>query len=293
MIRSMTAFGGTEARTENGNITVEIRSLNHRYRDISFRMPRYLTSVEGRMKRLISDRVSRGLLEVSINIKHDKVPHTELRLNLSLCNSYYLLVKEIKETLKIEGPISLDTILAREGVIVSEDCEIDPDQFTGDLLICLEKALDHLCEMKEKEGDTLCRDLLGRLGKIEKELDKIRAKADALCLAYHDQLKERIMKLAENVTEPDPNRLIQEAAFLAAKSDITEELVRLASHLTQFRSTIESDDPSGRSLNFLLQEMHREANTLASKIGDAGMSHIVVRIKSELEKIREQVQNVE
>lgn len=293
MIKSMTAFGRSETKGDNRRFAVEIRSLNHRYRDIVVRLPRYLIALEDRIKKLIAARISRGLIEVTVNIKEDKHSDVNLQLNLSRAESYYLLLKELKDALKIKEPISLDTILACEGVISAENVEIDPDQFWGGLSPCIAEALDAVEAMKETEGEALYKDLLKRLGMIEKNLHKIKEKASSLSLIYYNRLKERIVKLTENVVEADPNRLAQEAAFLADRSDVTEELVRLSSHVQQFHSIIESEGPSGRPLNFLLQEMHREANTISSKINDVELSHVVVAIKSELEKMREQVQNVE
>ncbi len=293
MIKSMTAFGRSEGKIDNRTFTVEIRSLNHRYRDIAVRLPRYLIALEDRIKKLIATRVFRGLIEVTVAVKHDKESIVGLRLNLPLAESYYLLLKKLKEALKIEGPVSLDMILGCEGIISAEDIEKDADQFWDGLSLSIGEALDAVEEMKRAEGDALCEDLLKRLGGIEEKINKISEKASSLSLMYYDRLKERVVKLAENVVEVDPNRLAQEAAFLADRSDVSEEIVRFSSHVRQFRSIIDSEEPSGRTLNFLLQEMNREVNTIGSKIGDAESSRVVVGIKSELEKIREQVQNVE
>lgn len=293
MIKSMTAFGRSKTKLDNRAITVEIRSLNHRYRDIVVRLPRYLIALENRTKKLIEARVFRGSIELTVDIKHDKESNIDLRLNVPLAESYYFVLKKLKEALKIEEPISLDTILAYEGIISAEDVEIDPDQFWDGLSLCIGEALDTVEEMKRTEGIALCKDLLKRISGIEERLNKIREMSSSLSLMYYNRLKERVVKLTEDMVEVDPNRLAQEAAFLADKSDISEEIVRLSSHLQQFRSIIDSEEPSGRPLNFLLQEMNRESNTIGSKIGDVELSQVVVGIKSELEKIREQVQNVE
>lgn len=293
MIKSMTAFGSSEAKIGDRMATVEIRSLNHRYRDIVVRLPRYLIDLENRIKELIASRVFRGLIEVTVTVRANSGSNVDLQLNLPLAESYYLLVKKLKEALDIEKPISLDTILACEGVLTAEDIAIDTDAFWDGLSLAVREAFDAMEVMQRAEGDALCEDLLKRLNKIEGKLNKIKEKASFVSSRYYDRLKERIVQLTENMVEVDPNRLAQEAAFLAERSDVTEELVRLSSHLRQFHAIIDSEEPSGRPLNFLLQEMNREANTVSSKIGNAELTHVVIEIKSELEKIREQVQNVE
>ena len=293
MIKSMTAFGSSETKIENQMVTVEVRSLNHRYREIVVRLPRYLMAMEDRIKQLIGPRFFRGMIEVTVTVKPDKEANAGLQLNLPLAESYHLLVKKLQGALKIEEPISLDMILACEGVITAEDVATDIDTFWDGLCDAIREAFDAVEAMKKAEGDALCADLLKRLDKIEGSINQVREKATSLSLRYYDRLKERIAKFTENMVEIDPNRLAQEAAFLAERSDVTEELVRLSSHVRQFHTIIDSEEPAGRPLIFLLQEMNREANTIGSKIGDAGLAHVVIEIKSELEKIREQVQNVE
>ena len=293
MIKSMTAFGSSETKIENQTVTVEIRSLNHRYREIIVRLPRYLMALEDRIKQLIGTRVFRGMIEVTVIVKPDKEANVGLHLNLPLAESYHRLVKKLQGALKIEEPVSLDMILACEGVITAEDVTTDIDTFWDGLCEAIREAFDAVEAMKRAEGDALCTDLLKRLDKIEGRINQVREKAASLSLRYYDRLKERIAKFTENVVEMDSNRLAQEVAFLAERSDVTEEFVRLSSHLRQFHAIIDSEEPAGRPLNFLLQEMNREANTISSKIGDAESAHVVIEIKSELEKIREQVQNVE
>jgi uncharacterized protein (TIGR00255 family) len=200
---------------------------------------------------------------------------------------------ELNETLQIEEKVGLQTLMGMQGIIMVTELEEDLEETWSLLSSCILEALESMEAMRISEGMAIYQDLRKRLQSVEEDLSRIKGFATSILSQYHSRLKERIATLTQGTVEVDPNRLAQEAAFLADKSDITEEIVRAESHLKQFRSMIESEGATGRALDFLLQELNREVNTIGSKGGDAQLSQIVVGLRSELEKLREQVQNIE
>jgi uncharacterized protein (TIGR00255 family) len=293
MIKSMTAFGRAEKTVEGRRFTVEIRSLNSRYGEVIVRMPPQFLPLEDQIKKLIATKISRGRVEVMIKVKNGSQVVTDIHVNLSLAKKYYRALCELNETLQIEEKVGLQTLLGMEGIITPTESEEDLETTWSFLSSCVVEALESVGAMRISEGMAIYRDFQKRLQSVEEGLSRIKGLAPVVLSQYHSRLKERIAMLTEGKVELDPNRLAQEAAFLADKSDITEEIVRAESHLKQFRSMIESEGPAGRALDFLLQELVREVNTIGSKGGDAQLPQIVVGLKSELEKLREQVQNVE
>ena len=293
MIKSMTAFGRAEKTGEGSSYTVEMRCVNRRYCEISVRMPHQLAPLEERIKRQVATKVSRGRVDVVVKAKDgsEKVPKIEV--NLSLAKAYYKALSELNETLETRETVGLQTLLGLEGIITAVEPEVDLEKTWAALSSCIDEVLEGVDIMRTSEGHAIYHDFEKRLQSIEDGLSRIKALAPSVLSEYHSRLKERVAVLTEGNVELDPNRLAQEVAFLADKSDITEEIVRAESHLNQFRTIMESEGPVGRALDFLLQELNREVNTIGSKAGDAELSHMVVSLKSELEKIREQVQNVE
>jgi uncharacterized protein (TIGR00255 family) len=293
MIKSMTAFGRAERALEDRAFAVEIRCLNRRYCEISVRVPQKLLPLEDRVKKLVKKRIARGRVDVTVKVKSGTEPVPDITLNVPLAKAHYAALCQLGEVLAIRETASLETLLGIEGIIVASEPEVDQEKTWEMLAVCVSEALESVETMRIAEGRAIYEDFQTRLQKVEEGIGALKALAPSVLSQYQDRLMERIRVLTEGKVEIDPNRLAQEAAFLGDKSDVTEEIVRAESHLNQFRAMIESHEPAGRTLDFLLQELNREINTIGSKAGDAELSHMVVALKSELEKIREQVQNVE
>ena len=293
MIKSMTAFGRAEKEVEGRTYAAEIRSVNRRYLEVSVRLPRQLLPLEERVRNLVATRISRGRVDVIVRVRNGSEAISSIEVNLPLAKAYHKALRELNDTLEIDEKVGLRELLGFERIVVATEPEADLEKTWEPLSSCVSGALDGVDVMRISEGKAIYNDFQKRLHSVEESLSRIKVLAPSVSLEYHDRLKERIAVLTEGKVEIDPNRLAQEAAFLADKSDITEEIVRAESHLSQFRTIMESEGPVGRALDFLLQELNREVNTIGSKAGDAELSHTVVSLKSELEKIREQVQNVE
>lgn len=293
MIKSMTAFGRAEKTIEGRTFTVEMRSLNSRYGEVIVRMPPQFLPLEDQIKKLVATKISRGRMEVIIKVKNGSQAVSDIHVNLPLAKAYYGALCELNEALQIKEKVGLQALLGMQGIITATESEEDLDKTWSHLSSCVTDGLEGIDAMRISEGMAIYQDFQKRLQSVEGDLSRIRGLAPSMLSQYHSRLKERIAKLTQGTVEVDPNRLAQEAAFLADKSDIMEEIVRAESHIKQFRNMIESDGPAGRALDFLLQELNREVNTIGSKGGDAQLPQIVVGLKSELEKIREQVQNIE
>ncbi|MFC1828903.1 YicC/YloC family endoribonuclease [Thermodesulfobacteriota bacterium] len=293
MIRSMTAFAATEKTEDDFSITVEIRSYNSRYLDIVLRLPRGYLSLEDKIKQRISGRVARGRIEVKIQIRDASEDANTFEIDTSRAKAYHGALLQLTNEFQIDGRISLELLVEAGGIIKPAELETDMERCWRVVRDCLDEAMDDLVDMREREGDFIARDFAARLGFIETRIDQIETASHGLLQQHQERLKERIQTLTGGVVEIEPARIAQEAALLADKSDISEEIVRAKSHIKQFETIMNSEDASGRKLNFLVQELNREFNTMGSKTEDANVSHTVVDIKSELEKIREQIQNVE
>jgi len=292
MIKSMTGYGRGEWQAEGKRVEVEVKSFNHRYLDISPHLPRKLTPLEAQVRNFIKLRVSRGRIEVFVQIEESSLGEQKLELDLSLAKDYHLALKALQEALGIPGEIRLETLANFREIFTRKEVETDPAKEWASLQMALERALDSLEGMRRSEGLILREDFLNRLQGLEQMVQRIEGKAPSTLQACRDRLAERVQELAGGMPVDDV-RLAQEVAYLAERSDIAEELVRIRSHLTQFREMLDRSEPVGRKLEFLLQEVNREANTIGSKANDATIAQITVEIKSELERMREQVQNVE
>jgi uncharacterized protein (TIGR00255 family) len=288
----MTGYGRGECQEEHKRIETEIRSFNHRYLDVSLRLPRKLNPLEGQVRNLIKQRISRGRLEIAVQLDDSSVNEQKIEIDLSLAKDIHSALTSLQEHLHIPGEIRLETLTNFRDLFVRKEMEIDLEKEWISLQTSLENALTNLEQMRQNEGLNLRSDFLARLKTVEDLANQIAARAPLALQGYRDRLAERVADLSGGV-EIDPSRLAQEVAFLAERSDITEELVRIKSHLNQFRELLDRPESLGRKMEFLLQEFNREANTIGSKANDASISHLTVEIKSELEKMREQVQNVE
>lgn len=292
MIKSMTGYGRAESVVGGEKIVVEVKSTNHRYCDMCLRIPQKCSPYENEIKRLILTRLSRGRIDLFIQFDTEEKEEFNLELNLPLAKRYYILLKQLKEDLQLPGEITLNNILTQKDVIVSQFNSQNQVYDWGLLKGPISSALDELVKTRKAEGSLLKEDFLSRLKGIEILFDRIKSISDSGFKDHQRSLREKIDALCDNI-EIDESRFAQEVAYLVEKSDITEELVRAQSHLLQLKRWLDSEDAVGRKLDFLIQEIHREVNTIGSKSYHAEISLKVVEIKNELERIREQLQNIE
>jgi len=290
----MTGYGRSETLVGGRILIVEIKSLNHRNLEIGCRGGNGLGPLEISIKKKIAERVFRGRVEVILRFESDmEATGTNLlKVDLPLVREYYAILKQIRSDLELDDPITLDMVVSIKNGIYTAEPEYTDDETWIIIEEGIEKALAALMEMKEKEGSQLYKDFMTRIDVIRKYCESIASRAPQVVLEYRKRLLERIEELAADV-EIDQARLAQETALMADKMDITEELVRLESHINHFAGLLESNEPVGRQLDFIAQEMHREINTVGSKSGDIEIARSVIDVKTELAKIREQVQNIE
>ncbi|MGD2024236.1 MAG: YicC/YloC family endoribonuclease [Desulfobacterales bacterium] len=293
MIKSMTAFATAENTDDDLTVKTEIRSYNSRYLDIFLRVPPACQPLEEKIKGLISERVARGRLEIRVQVDDRSDEAQALTVDLARAQALVAALKELKSQFDLKDDITLETLLGAGGLIKAVEKLENEDMVWPAVKKCIQLALDDLDAMRRKEGDFIAKDFEQRLNFLKACLKQIRKKSDDLLPQYQIRLKERVAALTQGSVELDPARIAQEAAFLADRSDISEEIVRAQSHLDQFGQMMNAAEPAGRKLNFLLQELNREFNTMGSKIGNAEAAYLIIDVKSELEKIREQIQNVE
>ncbi len=294
MIKSMTAYAESCYTDNMISAEVVIRSYNSRYLDIALHIPESCISFEDRIRKLVKSRVVRGRIEIRLNVKDENEDAIEFELDEKKALAYFKAVVSLKKVLSLESEISIDHLLSVRDIIKSNYKITDSSLLWEVVENALCDALVKLDAMRMEEGSNLIEDLSDRLIFIESQLDKIQDQAAAIPEFYKQKLANRIASLTSDIECIDPVRLAQEAAILADKSDISEEIVRSRSHIKQFREFLHSEGESeGRKLNFLIQEFNREFNTMGAKAGKVELSHIIVNVKSELEKIREQVQNIE
>ncbi len=288
----MTGFGRGEGDTTLGKVVVESRSVNHRYSDINIKLPRRLSPLENRMKEIIRAQASRGRIDVTLRLDNLGEEKAQLTVDLELAEQYYRVLHDLKERLRLKDEITLSLLAGAKDLITAKEELADIEPYWQEILPILRQSLKNMDDMKRLEGESLTKDLQQRLEHITEQLQMIKQQFPLRLRAFFTRLRDRLRTLLEGM-ETDPSRFQQEVALLAERTDITEEIVRAESHLVQFRSLLAENEPVGRKMDFLLQEIHREVNTISAKANDAEISQRVVEIKSELEKIREQVQNVE
>jgi uncharacterized protein (TIGR00255 family) len=293
MMKSMTAYAAAEKTKARINVSAEIRSYNSRHLDIALRMPHGCSALEEKIKAVINGVLARGRIEMSLQIKDDADEAYKFEVNIPKAKAYYDSLVQLNDQLDLHADVAIDLLVREGGVIRSAEIDRDMEAVWPLVRDCVDEALDGLVAMREKEGEMIASDIAARIDGIKKNLHRIEQESSNLLFYYQERLKERIAALTQGLVEIDPERISQEAAFLADKSDISEEILRVESHIKQFRAIMESEEPAGRKLNFLMQELHREFNTMGSKTESAHASHIIVEVKSELEKIREQLQNIE
>ena len=290
----MTGFGRGSAKGEDFNVSVEIKTVNNRYLDIHLRLSQELSPLEMTIRKQISGRLSRG--RVDLNVSFERTGTTTYEINRPLIAGYIKALRELQNEFDLAGDVDLSTLTRLPGALSTARDGVDENTNAG-IERAVSEALDDLEQMRENEGAALADEMRLRLSKIEAEVPLIESAAEGLVDAYRQRLQKRIAELVarggSQTVELDAGRLAQEVAYLADRSDISEELVRLRSHLEQFRATLDSPGEIGKRLDFLLQELNREANTVLSKSSEVSIKDAGLAIKAEVEKLREQVQNVE
>ena len=294
MIKSMTGFGRGEYTDGKRSITVEIKSVNHRYSDITVKMPRRYTFAEDKIKNTVKEKIRRGKVDVSIIVDNIAENDVNIRLNTMLARQYYDNLTELRSEFDLSGDISLQFMASLPDVMKAIPDVEDEEEITNAILIPVAEAAANLEKMRAVEGEKLAEDLIAKGEHVKEILDRIEERAPQVVVDYTAKLKERIQELVGSAVQIPEDRILVEAAVFADKCAIDEEITRLNSHLIQLRNIIEkSSQPEGKKLDFLVQEMNREANTIGSKAKDITITNYMLEIKSEIEKIREQVQNIE
>jgi uncharacterized protein (TIGR00255 family) len=292
MIKSMTGYGRVEAICDGRNIVVEAKSVNHRFLEIALRMPAALYPLEMEYKKKIGERFKRGRIDVSIRLEGDGAEPSKVNLNLEIARDYFDVLTRLKNEFNLQEPIGLKTFISFRDIFTPPV----ETQLNGDFLNSVEKtlqeALSMLVNMRQDEGIALFSDMQMRLQTIGETMGTIRSRTPQVVMEYQKRLSDRIKELSVGF-ELDAARLAQEVAIMADRCDITEEIVRMQSHIGQFEALLQSDEAEGRKIDFLLQEMNREINTIGSKSNDVEIARQVIEAKSELGKLREQAQNIE
>ncbi len=292
MVKSMTGYGWGEAGFEGKKFTIELKAVNHRYNEVVLRLPRNFSPLEERIRKLIQAHVTRGRIDGFLNVEDSGEKTSAVKVDKELAGAYYKAIKELQESLDLEGKIKLKNLVDLPGVLALEVPAENIEDWWPAIHEALEGALDSLIRMRIDEGNQLAADLLARVDQVSLLNAKIRDRSPAVVEGYRERLGVRLNDFMKD-SGLTPERLAAEAAIFAERSNITEETVRLDSHFKQARSCLEASEPVGRKLDFIVQEMNREINTIASKANDLEISRWAVEVKSELEKIREQVQNIE
>ncbi len=294
MIKSMTGFGRGEYTDGKRNITVEIKSVNHRYSDISIKMPRRYGFAEDKVKGAVKEKLRRGKVDVSIMVENITENDINIKLNQPIAGQYYDNLKALKEAFDLEGEISINLLATMPDVMKAIADVEDEAEITEAILIPVNQAAASLETMRRTEGEKLADDLIKKGKNIKALLDKIEERAPQVVKDYTARLRERMAELLDGSVSVPEERILTEAAIFADKCSIDEEITRLNSHLSQLERILkEGKEAEGKKLDFLVQEMNREANTIGSKANDITVTNYMLEIKSEIEKIREQVQNIE
>lgn len=293
MAISMTGFGRGEYKNDNYHFIVECRTINHKYVDINVRLPRKISFLEDKIRNIVKDYVKRGRVDLYIKLDLIGSEDVNLRFDEKLASQYVNILNNIKSTFDLNDDITVMNIAKFPDIIKCEEKEEDADLLWEMLKLALEESLKNLKEMRCEEGIKLSNDIDTRCDLLKDYIEDIEKYSYNVVNEYKEKLNSRIAEILENPSLVDENRLAQEVAIYADKCSITEEIVRFKSHITQLKKAIHKDESIGRKIDFLIQEMNRETNTIGSKSSDLNITNLVVEIKSELEKIREQIQNIE
>lgn len=291
MLKSMTGFGRAEEVTESYSVKVQIKAVNHRYSDITVRLPRYYTFLEDKFRGAVAGVISRGKIEILTEIERSEADDREVKLNRSLAQEYIKAFEEMKE-LGVKDDTSVSVMSRLNDIFEVKSKEIDEEFVTELALKTLKNALDRFVAMRVDEGARLEESLKGHLNSLLGEIEFIEERSPKCVEEYRNRLKKKLDEVLEGRVA-DESRIITEAAIFADKISVDEETVRLRSHIAAFEKSAQADEPIGKKLDFIVQEMNREANTIGSKCNDAEIAAHVVEVKSIIEKIREQIQNIE
>lgn len=289
---SMTGYGSAKGSVEGQEITVELKSVNNRYLDCSVRLPRNFLFAEDTVKQAVSAGVSRGKVDVFVSAQTSQDSRTVVSVNEELARGYRDAVARIAETLGLESGLNAFSLARFPDVLTVERRELDKDKAAAALSEITAKAVEEFNAMREREGERLRRDMIGKLETIEGLVSVVEERSPQTVKEYRERLEARLRDILAD-RSLDEQRVITEAAIFADRTAVDEETVRLRSHIAQFRTMLEEASPIGRKMDFLVQEFNRESNTIGSKCSDASLAKVVVDLKSEIEKIREQLQNVE
>ena len=292
MIKSMTGYGRNEAVVDGRKILTEIKSVNHRYSDYNIKLPRYYSFLEDKVKKLASESITRGKVDIFISIERCEESDEEVILNKAFVETYLKALEELRDTFKLEDDISVMTVARNSDVFRLERREEDEEALWAAVKSVMEKALEDFSAMREREGERIGADLSARVEYMKKIAEEIDEHSPRTVAEYSDRLRRKIEEVLADRTV-DEARLLTEVAIFADKVAVNEEIVRLGSHFDEFHEILNSSGPAGRRLDFLTQEINRETNTIGSKANDVYIAKKVVELKSELEKMREQIQNIE
>lgn len=292
MIKSMTGYGKSTLEINSRKYQVEIKSLNHRYLDISIRMPKQLSYLEETIKQQISSKISRGKIDVFISWENNSIEGRTIKINTALAKAYIEELRKLAEEENLSDNIEVNDIAKYPDVLIVQENQED-ETIKNEIIEVVNKAVNNLVEMKQNEGIKIAEDLQKRLDYIQEEVNKVKEFSTGLINEYIVKLEERIKELLPNNQEIDKNRLMQEIVIYADKCSIEEEVTRLNSHIGQFKEFLKSDETVGKKLDFIIQEMNRETNTIGSKSNNLNITNGVIDMKTEIENLREQVQNIE
>ena len=292
MVRSMTGFGRAKAQIDSLDITVEIKSVNHRYFEFSARLPRSYNFLEEKLKSFLAQNISRGKVEISVMVEDNSENATVVEINREYANAYISALKNLSKEYKIKNDIKVSSFVGNNDLFKIRRKVADDQTVQNAVLTVAKEALDNFIEMRSIEGERLLNDVKNRTAYILKKVEFIEERSPETVKLYKERIEQKIKELL-NDTAPDEQRILTEVAIFADKVAVAEETVRLRSHIKQFEDLLSDTNPVGRKLDFIVQEMNRETNTIGSKAQDIEIAHTVVDIKSEIEKIREQIQNME
>ncbi|MEH7084557.1 YicC/YloC family endoribonuclease [Neobacillus drentensis] len=291
MVTSMTGFGRAKAESDFFSVNVEIKTVNHRFCEMNIRMPRQLLKIEDRLKKKLIQYIRRGRVEVYVSLEGEGSVTRKVHVDWKLLDEYSQIIKQVREKYNVEGIVTLQDLLSRSELLHIEESEIGNDELEKLVLEATEEAANVLKQMRLAEGEELKKDLLAILSQLEINVMELQKFAPLVVQSYKERLTKRMEEFVNG--QLDETRILTEVAVFADKADISEEITRLKSHIQQFLHTLQSMEPIGRKLDFIVQEMNREANTIGSKANDSNIAKQVVDIKSLLEKLKEQVQNIE
>lgn len=287
----MTGFGRGKAESDSFSVNVEVKTVNHRFCEFNIRMPRQLVKIEDKMKKKLNQDIRRGRVEVFVSIEGESAGTRKVHVDWNLLDEYYQLIRQVREKYHLDGTVTLQDLLNQSELLHIEESEVGNEELENLVLIATEEAVILLKQMRIAEGEELKKDLLASIAQVDTNINELQHYAPIVVQAYKDRLTKRIQEFVNG--QIDETRILTEVAIFADKADINEEITRLMSHIQQFIDTLKSHEPIGRKLDFLVQEMNRETNTIGSKANDSNIAKKVVEIKSLLEKLKEQVQNIE